>query len=187
MDQLSGLTTIGAAASRDVLDAMVALRICRRSYALATVIETRGSTSATKGSKAVIDEGGRVLAGWVGGGCAESTVCHSAIAYPKSGESAIVDIDLTSEALGAGMPCGGDMRVYVEPVRPHPQLWIQGHGKIAEVLCDSDLVRVRAPAGLDLGAETPEEIAFSILSEIIMLRRKADGVPRSQKTGPMES
>lgn len=34
------------------------------------------------------------------------------------------------------------------------------------------LGRLKAPAGLDLGAITPEEIALSILAEIVMLRRK---------------
>ena len=34
------------------------------------------------------------------------------------------------------------------------------------------LDRLKAPAGLDLGAITPEEIALSILAEIVMLRRK---------------
>jgi xanthine dehydrogenase accessory factor len=33
------------------------------------------------------------------------------------------------------------------------------------------LAAVKAPAGLDLGAITPEEIAISILAEIIALRR----------------
>jgi molybdenum cofactor cytidylyltransferase len=31
---------------------------------------------------------------------------------------------------------------------------------------------VRAPAGLEIGAETPEEIALSVMSEIVALRRK---------------
>ena len=34
------------------------------------------------------------------------------------------------------------------------------------------LERLKAPAGLDLGAITPEEIALSILAEIVMVRRK---------------
>jgi xanthine dehydrogenase accessory factor len=34
------------------------------------------------------------------------------------------------------------------------------------------LDRVKAPAGLDLGAITPEEIALSILAEVIRERRR---------------
>jgi xanthine dehydrogenase accessory factor len=37
--------------------------------------------------------------------------------------------------------------------------------------------RVHSPIGLELNAETPEEIAVSILSEIIMLRNGASGKP----------
>ena len=39
------------------------------------------------------------------------------------------------------------------------------------------LERVHAPIGLDIGAETPDEIALSIAAEIIMLRRQASGTP----------
>jgi len=37
------------------------------------------------------------------------------------------------------------------------------------------LAQVHAPIGLDLGAETPDEIALSIAAEIVMLRKKASG------------
>jgi len=37
------------------------------------------------------------------------------------------------------------------------------------------LARVYAPVGLDLGAETPEEIALSIMAEIIMVRQGGKG------------
>jgi xanthine dehydrogenase accessory factor len=42
------------------------------------------------------------------------------------------------------------------------------------------LARLKAPAGLDLGAITPEEIAISVLAEIVAVRR---GKLRSMGSG----
>jgi xanthine dehydrogenase accessory factor len=39
----------------------------------------------------------------------------------------------------------------------------------------AELDRVRTPIGLNIGAETPEEIAISIMAEVIMIRRGGDG------------
>ena len=41
----------------------------------------------------------------------------------------------------------------------------------ADGIDEARLARIKAPAGLDLGAITPEEIAVSILAEIVALRR----------------
>ena len=253
--------------AKDMLDLLLELRGRDEPHAVATVIETVGSSSAKTGSKAVIDRQGRVLSGWVGGGCAEATCCRAALDALGDGETRVVEIDMEDEVLGVGMPCGGRMRVYVEPVLAKPALWILGHGRIAEVVChlgdlmglrtlvidreatrerypdareivaddleyerlrpkpddfvvvatqhkgdhesmtralasgagyialiasrkrarlvldylrgqgfgDADLARVQAPAGLDLGARTPEEIALSILSEVVLKRRGATG------------
>ncbi len=42
------------------------------------------------------------------------------------------------------------------------------------------LRRVHSPMGLELNAETPEEIAVSIMAEIVMLRRGGTGEPMRQ-------
>jgi xanthine dehydrogenase accessory factor len=44
---------------------------------------------------------------------------------------------------------------------------------------EESLARVRAPVGLEIQAETPEEIAVSIMAEIVMLRRGGAGQPMS--------
>jgi len=50
--------------------------------------------------------------------------------------------------------------------------------KLRERGCtDEDIARIHAPIGLDIGAETPEEIAVAIMGEIIMQRRGGDGSP----------
>jgi xanthine dehydrogenase accessory factor len=254
--------------AREIFDVIQELRAEGRPFAVATVVETLGSVSAKTASKAVVDEEGRVVAGWVGGGCAESAACHQALECMATGQTAILEIDLDDEVLGAGMPCGGHMRVYVEPVLPRPSLWIMGHGRVAECLCamgdmlglevvvndpqvdrerypaasrlitddpeyqalipvkgdfvviatqhkgdhesmkralaseagyialiasrkrsrlildylhregleEEALDRVMAPAGLDLGARTPEEIALCVMSEVVLVRRGGTGM-----------
>ncbi|MBN2146455.1 MAG: XdhC family protein [Anaerolineales bacterium] len=46
---------------------------------------------------------------------------------------------------------------------------------------EAELERVHSPVGLELNAETPEEIAVSIMAEIIMLRNGGDGREMKKK------
>jgi len=51
--------------------------------------------------------------------------------------------------------------------------WATTKQKLKEIgITDEQISRVKSPIGLALNAETPEEIAISIIAEIIMLRRK---------------
>ena len=104
------------------------------SFAVATVLAVDGSASARPGSKAIIDAQGRRVYGWVGGGCAETTVRDEALRALEEGRPRTLRLDLDDEVLGVGMPCGGHMEVYIEPVVPQPKLLLMGHGVIAETL-----------------------------------------------------
>jgi xanthine dehydrogenase accessory factor len=120
----------------DILDLQLKLREERLPYALATVIEILGSSSAKPAAKALIDLSGKFVTGWIGGGCAQSMVSEAALKCFETGEPQVIEIDLNDEVFGAGMPCGGSMRVYVEPILPKPVLWLMGHGRIVECLCE---------------------------------------------------
>ncbi len=58
--------------------------------------------------------------------------------------------------------------------------WLAAHGVPAE-----DIARVRGPAGLDIGARTPAEIALSIVAEMVVVRSGATGSPLAQQEGPI--
>jgi xanthine dehydrogenase accessory factor len=49
---------------------------------------------------------------------------------------------------------------------------------------EEQIGRVRSPMGLELQAETPEEIAVSILAEILMLRERGTGASMSVTASP---
>lgn len=55
----------------------------------------------------------------------------------------------------------------------------------SEGLDDTELARLRAPIGLDLGGRSPEETAVSIGAEIVSLRNGACGLPLTDTSGPI--
>jgi len=54
---------------------------------------------------------------------------------------------------------------------------------IAAGVSEESIARVRGPIGLDIGAETPEEMAISILAEIIAMRHGREGGPLTRAKG----
>lgn len=108
------------------------LRLQNRPFAIATVINVKGSASAKPGSKALIDESGRNVWGWVGGGCAESFVARNAVEAMGEGRTRIIQADLDDEVFGLGMPCGGIMDVYIEPQKPLEPIEIREDSSLRE-------------------------------------------------------
>jgi xanthine dehydrogenase accessory factor len=52
-------------------------------------------------------------------------------------------------------------------------------------LAEERLARLKAPAGLDLGAAEPAEIALSIMAEIVQIRRQADKEIAREEAAPI--
>ena len=118
----------------DILGLMQQLESSQTPFVLATVISVRGSASAKPGSKAVFAADGKCLLGWVGGGCAQSWVGSQSVEALREGAPREVHVDLSDEVFGLGMPCGGDMTVFVEPWLPKSALEFEAQSLDHEIL-----------------------------------------------------
>lgn len=241
-------------------------------YAIATIIRVEGSSSGKVGDKEIFDEKGQRIMGYIGGGCIENRASDAAIETLIDGIPQVVEIDLDSDTIAMGIPCGGNMSVIVEPQMIDSVILIRGEGRIVEVFCsmakllnfklivhtsksneelypdadkiiteglkvedidekinyfilathqgnddkialgairkgipyvgviasqkkanlikeylldnnvsESELKNLHSPIGLDLNATTPEQIALSIISEIVMLENRATGKQMKDK------
>ena len=262
----------------EVMDLVAQMKADAQTFVLATVVRTVSVTAAKAGAKAIIRPDGTIVAGWIGGGCANGAVLKAAREALADGEPRMVSVRPENLLAELGVkpgetregvrfasnmcPSKGTMDIFVEPVLPHPSLVILGASPVALSLAaqarplgyhvtlaapavdlagtpdvdvliggfalgelhdakrfvvvstqgkgdetalraalatkaayhafvgsrrkmaalrekliaqgvDAALIdRVKAPAGLDLGAITPEEIAMSILAEITLERRR---------------
>jgi xanthine/CO dehydrogenase XdhC/CoxF family maturation factor len=100
--------------AEDVFAQASAWRDAGERVALATVIETWGSSPRPVGSQMAVTASGR-LAGSVSGGCIEAAVAEAARATLESGRPQTLAFGVTNErAWEVGLACGGRIRLFVE-------------------------------------------------------------------------
>ncbi len=100
----------------EVLGTALAWLEAGRKVALATVVETGGSSPRPVGSNLVVAADG-AFEGSVSGGCVEAAVVSAAQDVIASGESRLMDFGFTdADAWDVGLACGGSMQILVEPV-----------------------------------------------------------------------
>ena len=95
-----------------------AAELCRNKekFALATVLESEGSTPRGAGSKMLVKRDGTIR-GTVGGGKIESDVIDTARECLETGESRICEFLLEGETVeGADMTCGGRAEVLIQGI-----------------------------------------------------------------------
>ena len=117
-------------------------------FAVATVVRTLASTAAKPGMKALVLGNGEFADGWLGGGCVTAAVKKAAIKAIETGEATLVCLrpeELMADMQDAaedsqihvarnGCPSKGSMDIFVEPVKPQPELLVCGSGPVALAL-----------------------------------------------------
>ena len=86
--------------------------------ALATVINVKRSAPRPPGAKMAVNSRGEV-SGAVSGGCVEGAVVEVAEEVLGGGEPRLLHFGIAdSDAWDVGLPCGGEIDVYVERYEP---------------------------------------------------------------------
>ena len=100
----------------DVLGAAAAWRKSGKGVALATVVNTWGSSPRPVGSALAVDDTGKFV-GSVSGGCIEGAVADAARQTMQTGAPQLLDFGVSNErAWEVGLACGGKVEVFVERV-----------------------------------------------------------------------
>lgn len=99
-----------------VLQLALEWREAGKLVALATVIQTWGSSPRPPGSNLVIADDGS-FAGSVSGGCVEGEVIRIAKDVIRDGLQQILEFGVTDDdAWQVGLACGGQIQILVEPI-----------------------------------------------------------------------
>jgi xanthine dehydrogenase accessory factor len=89
-----------------------------QAVALATVVNVKRSAPRPPGAKMAVSSAGQV-SGAVSGGCVEGAVVEVAEEVMKSGTPRLLHFGIAdSEAWDVGLPCGGEIDVWVERYEP---------------------------------------------------------------------
>ncbi|GMR10409.1 MAG: XdhC family protein [Anaerolineae bacterium] len=103
---------------RDILEDLTKWTKQGTAIALATVVQTWGSSPRQEGAKMAISERGEI-AGSVSGGCVESAVAEAGLQVIKSGSPQLLHFGVADEtAWSVGLACGGSLDVFVERLDP---------------------------------------------------------------------
>jgi xanthine dehydrogenase accessory factor len=161
----------------DPLAAALELRARGVPFVLATVVRAVAPTSAKPGDTALLTEDG-LVAGWVGGSCAEPIVRRESAAALHDGECRLLHITPEPGSREArpgmsvhAMECysGGALEIYLEPFLPMPALLVVGNSPVALALCDLGRAMKYRVLVVDLGDRPPMGPDLDVIRDLAKL------------------
>ena len=103
-------------------------------HAIATVVKTEGNTPRSAGAKMLVFADGAIV-GSVGGGIVEKQATADCLTAMKTGETMLKTYcAMAPDAANAGMVCGNNMTVFIEPGEKLPYLYLCGCGHVAQAV-----------------------------------------------------
>src|SRR6267378_2103230 len=101
----------------ELFDQIDELRRSPGRVAVATLVNTRGTTPRKEGAKMLVGEGGRVLGSVTIGGCVDAQVIEESEDVLSTMRPRLLEMNLGDEdAWEIGLTCGGTIEVFVEPI-----------------------------------------------------------------------
>ena len=101
---------------KEILEEVEKWREQGEQVVVATVIATRRSAPRPVGASLAVSESGK-MCGSVSGGCVESDVYENAREVMETGTPKLLSYGIADEeAWSVGLPCGGEIDVFVERV-----------------------------------------------------------------------
>jgi xanthine dehydrogenase accessory factor len=142
---------------REVLDELEQWTRAGEDIALATVVETWGSSPRPLGSKMVVTRSGK-MAGSVSNGCIEGAVFEEAQKVLQTRKPKLAAFGVADDvAFEVGLACGGHIEVFVQPLAP-------AHERLIAMLEQNETATLRTnlvtgEADLTSGAPSGSELA----------------------------
>jgi xanthine/CO dehydrogenase XdhC/CoxF family maturation factor len=101
---------------KEILEEVEQWRENGEKVVVATVVATRRSAPRPVGTSFAVSESGK-MCGSVSGGCVESDVYENAREVMETGKPKLLSYGIADEeAWSVGLPCGGEIDVFVERV-----------------------------------------------------------------------
>ena len=101
---------------KEILPEVEAWQDAGEKVVVATVVATRRSAPRPVVTSLAVSESGKMF-GSVSGGCVESDVFDNAMEVMRTGEPKLLHYGITDDqAWEVGLPCGGEIDVFVEAV-----------------------------------------------------------------------
>src|SRR5215467_11600699 len=112
----------------ELFDQIDELRQSRGKVAVATLVNTRGTTPRKEGAKMLVGEGGAVLGSVTIGGCVDAQVIEQTENVLTTMKPRLLELNLgDEEAWEIGLTCGGTIEVFVEPLAPELYAKVREH------------------------------------------------------------